>query len=66
MIVAEVFISEISRLKGLRGNWTPVADGAQLLASIQTVMETMTAFAVNCPIISELLPVPKFNELLTS
>jgi hypothetical protein len=29
-------------------------------------METMTAFAVNCPIISELLPVPKFNELLTS
>jgi hypothetical protein len=58
MIVCQVFISEILRLRSLQRNWAPgipVGDEAQLTTSVQTVIATMAMFAANCSIISELL-----------
>jgi hypothetical protein len=58
MVVCQVFIAEIRRLRSLRaGRATqfPARDEAQLRTSTQLVMSTMAMFGGDCPVISELL-----------
>jgi hypothetical protein len=68
MIVGQVFIAELTRLRSFRSNRPPefpVRDESQLVASIQSVMATMAKFAANCLIISELLLCLDTHQILT-
>jgi len=71
MDVCQVYTTEIMRLRrhsSNRESGLPARDEAQLVASIQSVMATMSIFAAHCPIISELLsfPVYKLNAQLSA
>ena len=56
MIACEVFIAEIMRLRTMQSTLAPgfpVRDEGLLIASIESIINAMTIFAENCPMISK-------------
>ena len=56
MIACEVLIAEIMRLRTMQSTLVPgfpVRDEGPLIASIESIINAMTIFAENCPMISK-------------